>query len=59
MKKYAIRSLSNGGFLSKDGRFAAWTPGDYIVTFSSESDAVSHAMAYVAGSFEIVTIYGG
>lgn len=59
MKKYAIRSLSNGGFLSKDGKFVNWSSGDYIVTFSSESDAVNHGMSYVAGSFEIVTIYGG
>ncbi len=59
MKKYAIRSLASGEYWSTDSRFMPWVPGDYIVTFSSESEALSHGMSKIAGSFEIVTIYGG
>jgi len=55
MKKYAIRSLSSGGFWSRGSRFDNWNPD--VILFESESLAIEYGTMQVAGSFEVVTVY--
>lgn len=57
MKKYVIRSITNGGFLAENDQFENWGSGARILKFTDESLAISYGMSVIAGSFEIVSIF--